>query len=495
MTKEELQKESTKIYLQVDNSEDYDSQIDIINVVSEMGKKKRFYKYLLIFAACIGICLGLVVTGVQYLIGDSSYARAVVSFQYEGIEEGLDPNGASFDINKLKSPIVIENALASLNITDISTEDIRQNIKIEGVIPEDAVERITVIKEMALEDISNYEKILDVSYFPSQYIVYLYKDRFMASEDTEAILNAVLESYREYFLDTYANTAVLSVTSNLIDYQDYDYVESIDMLESQMEIMQNYVFERRQQAPDFRSVNTGLSFGDIHNSLQMIEDIDLANLTSYVENIALSKDKTRMKEYYNYKIRKYEMELSELQVQLNTVQNTLDTYVKDPVVIVSSQESTHEISQKNEYYDRLVEKKLDLNKTISEVNTDLNETYELLNKLTSITKGNTQTEFDYADKMLDKVAATMAEWITLVEETTEEYYTTTLFSNAYKIAVPAKYQANGGLVSIAKVLIVCAAAMVFVVIVVWCMDGLKVELTAMRKREKSVKARKENERG
>lgn len=483
MLKEELQKDSTKIYLQVENPEDNGQQIDIVNVVTDMKKKKRRYGYLLVFAVCIGVCLGLLVAGVQYLMGKSSYARAVISFQYEGIEDGLDPNGAAFDVNKLKAPVVIEDALRTLGITDISVEDIRKNIVIEGVIPEDAVERITVIKEMALEDASNYEKILDVSYFPSQYIIYLYKDSFMSGTDTTAILDAVLESYRTYFMDTYANTEVLTVTSNLIDYKEYDYAESINMLESQIEIMLDYVTERKEQAADFRSVNTGLSFGDIETSLRTVEEIDLSNLISYVENATLSKDKVRMQEYYEYRIRKYNMELSELQVQLTTVQNTIDTYVKDPVVIVSSQESTQELTQTNEYYDKLIDEKLRLNRQIAATNTELNEVYEQLNRMNSSTKKNSQEEYDYADAMLEKVASTLEKWVTLTEETTEEYYATTLFSNAYKIAVPAKYQPDGGIVQMAKYVIVCVAVMVFLVLVMWCLDGLKIELMAIREKQ------------
>lgn len=378
--------------------------------------------------------------------------------------------------------MVIEEALTKLGITDLSTEDIRQNIVIEGVVPEDAVERITVIKEMAMEDASNYEKILDVTYFPSQYVIYLYKDRHMKAAETTQVLNAILESYRDYFMDTYANTEVLTVTSNLIHYEDYDYAEAIDVFNSQIEIMRSYVEERRRQAPDFRSANTGLSFGDIAASLEMIEEIDLANLTSYIENTTLSKDKERMQEYYGYKIRKYNMQLTELQAQLATVQNTIDTYAKDPVVIVSSQESTQEITKTNEYYDKLIEQKLNLNKEIAKTNTKLNEAYELLNNMNMATGRNSQKEYDYADGSLKKIASKISEWVGLTETTTEEYYSTTLFSNAYKIAVPADYQAAGGIVSVAKKILVCMAALIFIIVVCWCVDGLGTELAIMRKK-------------
>lgn len=479
---EELRRDPARIYLQVENPEDEESELDLVNVAMNMAKHKALYRYLIATAACLGILAGLLMIAAGQLMGKSSYAQAVITFQYEGIEEGLDPNGASFDVNKIKSPIVIEEALANLGFTDIASEDIRQNIEIEGVIPEDVIERITVIKEMAAEDASNYEKILDVSYFPSQYVVNLYQNRSMSASQTREILNAVLESYRMWFLDTYANTEVLTVTANLIQYQDYDYAESIDVIQAQIDIMLDYVTERKEQAPDFRSTSTGLSFGDIETSLNTIESIDLANLTSYVESNTLTKDRQRQTEYYNYRIKKYNMELSELQVQLTTVQNTIDSYVKDPVVIVSSQESTQELTQTNEYYDRMVQQKLDLSSKIAQINTSLNKTYELLNAMSASDRQNVQSEYEYADGLLERLTDTISNWTVLVEETTEEYYTTTLFSNAVKIAVPAQYQAAGGLVEIVKRILICVAAMEFIVVMIWCVDGLRMELLEMKRK-------------
>lgn len=477
-------KDETKIYLQVENPDDDGEQIDILNVVSYMAKRKRTYRYLMAIAVFIGVLIGLLVTGVKYITGKSACAQAVITFQYDGIEEGLDPNGAAFDINKLKAPVVIESALESLGNTDISVEDVRQNIVIEGVIPEDAVDRITVIKQMALEDATNYEKILDVSYFPSQYVVSFYKDWKMSGTETTEILNAVLESYREWFLDTYTNTAVLTVTGNMINYQNYDYAEAVDIIKSQVEIMQNYVAERLKDAPDFRSANTGLSFGDIQTSLNTIESIDLAKLVSYVENNNLTKDKQRLIEYYNYNIKEYTMNISELQSQLSTVQTTIDGYVKDPVVIVSSQESTQEITQKDEYYDSLLEKKIDLSNQISQINTKLNKTYTLLNNLQSMGAQSGQKQQERADAMLESITATLSDWTARIENTTEEYYTTTQFSNAYKISVPAQYQAAGGLVATCKTLGICVAAMLLLVLLFWGMDGLRMEIAALRSRHK-----------
>lgn len=475
----------TEIYLKVDNLDDEADEIDIVNVAVNMAKRRRLYLYLLVIAACMGIVIGLLMVIAGQLAGKSSYAQAVLTFQYEGIEDGLDPNGASFDINKLKSPTVIEAALADLDIGGISVETVRRSIVIEGVIPEDAVERITVINEMALKDATQYEKILDVSYFPAQYVITLYQVKGVSKSETRDILNAVLDSYKKYFLDTYANTEVLTVTGNLIEYKDYDYTEAVDLLQSQMDIMMSYVEERQEQSPEFRSVNTGLSFGDIVTSLETIENVDMSNLSSYIETNTLTKDKERLVEYYAYRIKKYNMDLTTLQQQLATTQQTIDSYIKDPVVIVSSQESTQEITQGNDYYDQLIARKLSLSDQISKINAEINDMYTQFNTIIESSRQSTQNEYDKADEMLDNLITKIAEWTKLIEDTTDEYYTTTLFSNAVKIAVPAQYHAAGGMMQVAKKILIGVAAMVMLVLIVWCVDGLRIELADIRRKNRN----------
>ncbi|MCM1048329.1 MAG: hypothetical protein NC433_07885 [Clostridiales bacterium] len=473
----------TKIYLKVDNLDDEADELDVVNVVVNMAKRRRLYCYLFVIAGCIGVIIGLFMVIAGQITGKSSYAQAVITFQYEGIEEGLDPNGSSFDINKIKSPTVIEAALNNLEIEGVSVENVRRNISIEGVIPEDAVERITVINQMAEKDATQYEKILDVTYFPAQYVISLYQIKGISGTETRDILNALLESYKTYFLETYANTEVLTVTSNLIEYKDYDYAESVDMLQSQMDIMLTYVQERQEQAPDFRSVNTGLSFGDIVTSLETIENVDMANLSSYIETNTLTKDKERQVEYYAYRIKKDNMELSSLQQQLAATQETIDTYEKDPVVIVSSQETTQEIKQNSEYYDQLIERKIELTDQIATINTEINDMYTQFNTIIESSKTNTQSEYDRADEMLERLTVKLSEWTQLIEDTTEEYYSTTLFSNAVKIAVPAQFHTAGGIIAVAKKMLIGVGAMILLVALVWGVDGLRIELAAIRSKK------------
>jgi hypothetical protein len=179
------------------------------------------------------------------------------------------------------------------------------------------------------------------------------------------------------------------------------------------------------------------------------------------------------------------MKLTEAQTNLDSVQSTIDNYEKNPIVIVSNQESVQEISQTSQYYDTLVQQKLDISMEISSIETKLAEVTSLLESLNNSRLKNTQAQYDYADQKLESITGTLANWIELIEETTDEYYNTTLYSNAVKVAVPAQYQASGGLVSVIKTMGICVGVMIFIAFIVWCIDGLRIEIIQMRNKKKS----------
>ncbi|QFJ56346.1 hypothetical protein [Pseudobutyrivibrio xylanivorans] len=483
---DQIEKQISEKVVLVNHVDDGEVEIDLFNVFGLMGQMKKLVSLLLILAILVGAVLGVLYSGFEHLSGKGSYARAMVTFQFEGIDQGLDPNGASFDVNLIKSPYVIQNALDEIGgYSENYIETIRQNISIQGVVPKDAVEKITTIEKMAEKDATQYEKVLDVAYFPSQYIVYLYDDGTFSPKEMTQILDQILLSYKQYFLDTYANTNALTVTSNLLKEDDYDYGESVDLVKTQIQLMLSYVNEKMVEAPDFRSSRTGLSFEDIVTALQFVQDVDLARLTSFIESSSLTKERNRQLEYYQYMIRETSNKIAEKQTQLESIENTIASYQKDPVVIVSGADSTLEYGEKSEYYDDMISKKTAINKEISELNTRLNEYYIKYNALVEHEAISSSTsEYEYADKLLAKLDDTIASWVAQIEETTQEYYSTTLYSNAVKIAVAPQYYVDGGIVHIAKNMAVPAGVLVLLVLIWWFGHGVREELKTSKKKEK-----------
>ena len=477
---QENREENSREVVRSDHNRKRNNEIDLIKVFSRMGKKKRLLIYLLTMAILIGSTIGVFYSGIEHVLGKGAYARALITFQFSGIENGLDPNGAAFDVNLIKSPHVIQAALASEGYDESYVERVRENLSIDGVIPKDALERITIFNTMAQRDPKQYEQLLDVSYFPSEYVVYLYDDGTFGSRELTKILDGILDSYRQFFMDTYANTEALSVTSNLLSWDDYDYSESIDLLTTQMDLMLSYVRERMNDAPDFRSSSTGLSFEDIVTSLEFVKTVDINRLSSFVQSQSLTKDRYRQKEYYEYMITDCSDRLSEYMSKLDSVTRAISAYEKDPVVVVSSADSTLEYGQKNDYYDSMVARQQEISSQIAHTNRSLNQYYRLLSRLSESEVSTNQEAYDYADSLLNGLNTTISSWIELIEATTQEYHSTTLFSNAVKKTVPAQYFIVGGTMHIVKNLAIPSLVLVVVVLFWWCYVGIKEEILAIR---------------
>ena len=476
------EKDPRTVILQVEQGSGEDEEvIDLLNIAGYMKQKWKFYAYLLVLAVCIGFIIAAASLGLQGLFGDKSYATAVINFSFDGIDEGKDPSGGLFDVTKLKSTAVINEALGELGWDDKDVEEIRSNIKIEGVIPDSVKQQIAVINTVAEDAAEYYATIEDLNYFPSQYTVTLQRCKGMNGNETRELLDAILIAYRKYFMDSYAGMTALGFATEVLDVKTYDYMQASDMIGNEIDMIEDYVEAKAEEAPNFRANSTGLSFSDLASSIATVRRLDLNNFISFVQTNNLTRDAGVQIDYYNYQIKQYNLELQELQTQRSNVERTIESYEKDPVIVVSSQETVTETSQTDEYYNGLLQQKLDLNKQISEMNTALNEAYDMVNALNASEQSLKEEDYTYADTLLENLVSTVESWGKLVQETTEEYFEAELYANAYRISIPAQYSAMGDVGDLVKRMLVFGGGAALVVVIIWGMAGLKDEVKRSQK--------------
>lgn len=474
--------DSQTIILKVDENDNEES-IDLFHVMENMGRRWKIFRYLLLIAVCIGFLTAAAITGAKGIFGSGSYASAVIAFSFDGIDEGLDPNGGLFDVNKIKSTLVIDNALKELGWMGQDVEEIRSNLKLEGVIPDSVKQQIAVINTVAEDAAEYYTNIEDLDYFPSRYTVTLQKCKGMSGSETRELLNAILLSYKEYFMDSYADMSVLGTAVSVLNVETYDYLQAADMIENGIDTMYAYASAKQEQAPDFRANSTGLSFGDLASSINAVKQLDLNNFISFVQSNNLTKDAGVQIDYYNYQIRQYNLEIQELQSQLADVEKTIQSYEKDPVIVMSNQDSVTETSQKNEYYDILLTKKLDLTGRISALNTDMNKAYAIAASLNDNSQAAKEEDYNYADTLLQGLLDTVDTWSELVKKTAEEYYETRLYASAYRIAIPAQYTSAGETGELIKTMLLCGGVGALLVLIIWGALGVKEEILRMHRYE------------
>lgn len=377
--------------------------------------------------------------------------KALISFNYDGVEKGLDPHGKILEIDKIKSPVVLDRVMDSLNLYErkLTTEDLRKNIDIQGIVPDDIVEKILTINKMAEKDVTKLEKLEELDYHPTQYLVIFNIDRNLGLSSSEAktVLNEILHEYRKYFFETYGDKDVLSSAIGELNYEEYDYPEIARVMRGQLNIIRSYLSDKQKKSPDFRAKSTQKSFGDIISYINILEDVDVSRMSSLISSYNLTKDKNRLISLYQYRIEQYEVELAKKKDEALMAQEAIDKYQKDKNLVVvpgiaGETGGMLELEGGDEYYDQLVERALTAGATASDLQHEIEYFNKVIEKLNNDQTSDElkQKYMKEADKLVAEVSDKLREWIDITNQTVDEYFETEVFSNAVKIPIQAEYK-------------------------------------------------------
>lgn len=459
-------------YINVTLKNEDDEKGEVIISFSGIWKQLKKYFVIWIVAAVVILALTLGMSAFSTL-KNKPRLTALISFTYPGIEKGLDPAGQEFDVYSIKNPVVIEDALTQLGYSLEDLEDIRQGITIEGIIPHDAADKLAVYQSIYLGDsnaiLSAAQEMLEVSYNPSQYKVYFdYDNTGYSSSQAVQVFNKVLECYRDYFFNAYGYNKALGSAVTAVNYEDYDYTEALDVFDSSLSNMKNYVRElSNDDTTHFRSVETGFTFDDLYQALKTVESIDLDKISSYITVNNLTKDKEESIAYYEYRISSLTRTKAELEENLSSVLASIEAYEKDTVLILGNgTDSTDaQISQGSQKYDNLFTQKENIQPDLSETKQRINFYNEKLVSLKNNPIGSDE-KCEKVEEDFIKLNEKINELIKNVELTATEYYETVAFANAYNILVPATSSASKSIFNVidnAKLHIVIFEALAFIV--------------------------------
>ena len=319
-----------------DKSDDKDGVV--VSFTSIFAHLKKYLALWVVFAIIGGI-VGGVYSAFKTIVAKPRLS-ALVSFTYKGVEKGLDPAGHTFDANdSLKTPEVIKNALVDLDMDLDYVESIRKGIRVEGIIPEDAIDRITAYKSVyetaSSGNLAAAQAMLDVSYYPTEYKVFFdYSETGLSRSDRALVFKTMLEDYRDYFYKQYGYNQSLGTAVPAVDYNSYDYAEQIEVFSDTLTTIEKYL---KNLAGDdtnlFRSNETGFTFNDLYRAAQTIETIDLDRISSIITVNNITKDKNASINYCNYRIDNLVRSSTALKERLNTIEDSISKYEKDTILI------------------------------------------------------------------------------------------------------------------------------------------------------------------
>ena len=412
--------------------------IPVVEIFRQL--KKYFLPWVLVAVIFAGLVFGgsMVVSSSK-----ASPLTAMVGFTFDGIENGLDPNGNEFNANSLKSPAIIEETLSDLNMDVKKTDAIRNNITVSGVVPEDAIDKLTAYESVFsnTNSIEAAQKIMDVSYFPTQFEVqFSYGDSGMSRSQAADFLNTMLNNYKIYFMQTYGYNQAFGDALTAVDYTGYDYPQALDVLSSSLDSLKKYISSlSSNDNTRFRSTKTGYTFSDLSEATATLQSVDYSSLYSYIMGKNVTKDKDSLATYYQYRIDSLNRSLNSAKERLSTITDSINNYKKDSMVVMaggSADNTGTVLTQPSTAYDDLITQRTDAQGSVSSLQQQISDYQTRLDKLQNTPLGSKKEE-EKVETDMKNVCDKMNQLINDVNETADDYFETASYTNAYNILVPA----------------------------------------------------------
>ncbi len=378
-----------------------DDEIDLSHLFRALWQGK----YHIVAITMIITCLTSI--GAYLSFQMSNTAKTIISFDYDGILEGKNPDGSAFvGINLVESNVLTETykGFPILIEKNISLQKMQEQLKIEGMISEAHLNSIE--KEIQEGKVS--------SYIPSKYAIYfnLTTDEQLDRE----ILSSLIDSYIESYKVKYKEGLVLPQLQQS-DFIEYDFLESLDWILYTVELAKSKI--ELNIGKGFHSHSTGLTFEDTLFMLDNLVSLDINKLREEIEDQNLSKRVSKKVLQLNYKLRALRLNKDKNEHEQRVLEKMLADYKPGirNMVVPSLGEMGIKISTEEEYYTNLINDYKEVRIIGGNLAVDIKEVNRQLNEITEIPEDKRRE----VDMSIEQVASKVNSLLLSINIMNDEY--------------------------------------------------------------------------
>ena len=404
--------------------------------------------------------IGVMLAGAYFLLfppNSAGNVQAMVSFNHQGAEQGLDPAGNLLEVTveRFRSPEVLARAIEEQNLAHrgVTVEHLRENMAIRGLVPRDAMSRIVTYRAIAVDDPNMLENLLHVEYLATQFALSLSIPQelsFLVGRDAENLLQSIINAYRQIFYEEFLERNVLHSPIATLSYAYYhDFFEALQMLDMQINSMRTFVSSQAQAAPNFRALSTGFSFGDIWYNLELLANIDMSSIRAFVNVRHLTRDPDLR--LLTYQLTVEELQLSE-RVQreyAEVLHYAIANYERETIAWFGSigpSEAHWDFRHSEGIYQTLIERVVAAERNAIQLRAEIDAYQRRIASLqqTSNMSVARRSEMAILDEMIADLIERLNSWIDIINETTEEFLTVGAMSDFITTAVPPQFASFSG---------------------------------------------------
>ena len=281
-----------------------------------------------------------------------------------------------------------------------------------------------------------------------------------------------------------------------ISYQDYDYPEAVDVFSNSLGILRNLV--RQLSSEDntlFRSTETGYTFNDLYSTINTISSVDLASVSSYIDKNNVTKNKEKAITYTEYRIESLRRYQTECEEKIKQYGDSIGKYSKDQVLVFGGTDNINtQANVASEQYDKMFSQENSVAAELAKTKKDI-AYYETRLERLKTGKMNSTVDIAQVETDLASLNEKLNNLIDVVSKTSEEYYRTVTFANAYNILVPASLSSInviGAVIENAKLPFIVAEALALFIFFAFAF-GKTYFPKAEEAKEEGKKDKKDNE--
>ena len=323
------------------NYYEQEDELDLLDLVRTLMK----HKYMIAIVTIV-ITLFMIVGGYFYN-KSKAITTTIITLNYPGRENGKTPNGALLTTNEIV-PLDVLN-----NVYDKHKDIIKEKDKRDFI---NSVELVSVVPDYIKKRIEEAEKKGEkYIYTPSEFQI--------VSKDNKKIVDDIANESVASFIERYRP----NYTIQPIKIEgDYDYPTVFELISDKIDTLKTLVNDRDKK--HFISNKSGYSFDKIRQNIESLEKLELQDYYSYYTVHNLSLDMKAREVRYKSNIQVLKLQREGLISQRDTIKKMIDDYRpgEKSFIIGNVGELQKKLDQSDEYYGKLIDQYLNLNKAIVE---------------------------------------------------------------------------------------------------------------------------------
>ena len=502
--------QGSPINVLIQNPDEDGQKIELVQVGRNFKKRTRVFIWLTVFCLLLGMGAGLLkyqldkkpttvssVVTLDYDVLVKEYDEngeliETEEPEYEPVKDLTDPLGNELDLNEITSSYVLQKAMSGLKLSQpISLSYLRAKIRIDRILTEESRRNQEMAAKMIKDNAAG-----TAGYEQAQAVQLEYENRFIVSLtngfgvrnsnhkvyltdlELQTLLDRILIAYNDYLVLTYADKKMPDDEIGVIDIQNQDLLESLDLLRTATNNLKTYCEEKPEKVLNYCSWKTGSTLLNLENRLDLVRNVNVDYLYSYVYANSIAKDVGTVLTNFRYQLRDARTRLDTLNEKIETTKSILEGYKNDEI-FVSMQESDTSKSTKTttDYFNRTMleqaknfEKAAELEITIS----------DLENKIANLEAGTSRLDSLMAQQELKETIDVCHGVYQEIADHMEEIFNSSSY-NTYARASYAEGEYVNFLSGASKNMILFGVGGLVVALGLWLLSALVPEFSKNRK--------------